>query len=848
MADFKNLIRMMAVGLVAGVMGNAQSEQVVLPQVNWDDPVTFTMTGEPTYFHRHRMEVEDVAAEEQAIYQGSWSGELGMRVEGLNDGESYRVHLGYTEMDMNAPRRRVFDILINGEVVQEEVCIFNEVGNRRVLSFDFEAKAKGGVITFSQRKSVPGADVPVFFVMRVFDQADRLVGQQTADELRPPEWDLHGYFDKIYFGPIKDDHDLPPWEGTYKIRAHEPEKLTAADVMGPDGIAYPNWTNVGIPGGIPRLAETLSAADFGMVPNDEGDDSAALQKAVDALQTGGGGVLFIPEGVYYLDQPVEITGDNVVLRGAGMKRTRLLSRFSMTGKAPEIHGVEEGGAMGPAHFFYGRVDPVGMTAIKLAVDDQVVRSQVYPGLWETAILQRFAVTELLERVGPGSHMLRLTVSYRDGSERSVGRKVELTDRAIEARRAVGTMGMITFRGTGMQGERMALARDGRRGDMSLELEAGHGLKAGDRILVDAPNTDRWRAITRNDHKGGAYRRNMYEITRVNGNRIELPEALRIEFPVIDGAWVQRLRPLLHCGVEDLSLEHLNDANVYSVVFEFGWESWVRGLEVIKTGNKALYMPNSKRCEVRDSVFDRAWNNGGGSAYIGWEHSYDSLMERVTTYDMRHAPVVQWASSGNVIRDSVFHNSDAQWHAGWTNENLYEGLIVESSQDGGSYGNGMWASGPEDTGHGPNGPRNVIYNCNITSTKTGMWLGGMNEAWLVLYNRFVVGRGPAILAKAASFDHIIQGNVFVMMEPYPAAIYLGSRDCIGIELINNRFYGDVDQLIEGSVHPEVMFDNRILPSGDVNRPHPPVRSIYEWQQENRDEIRSDQLRRARAQAR
>src|SRR5690606_31997567 len=134
-----------------------------------------------------------------------------------------------------------------------------------------------------------------------------------------------------------------------------------------------------------------------------------------------------------------------------------------------------------------------------------------------------------------------------------------------------------------------------------------------------------------------------------------------------------------------------------------------------------------------------------------------LMENVTTYDMRHAPVYQWSSSGNVIRNSIFHNSDAQWHAGWTNENLFEGLVVESSQDGGSYGNGMWSSGPEDVGHGPNGPRNVIYNCNITSSKGGVWMGGMNEAWLFLYNRFVVGRGPAILAKAASFDHIIQGN-------------------------------------------------------------------------------------------
>ncbi len=163
-------------------------------------------------------------------------------------------------------------------------------------------------------------------------------------------------------------------------------------------------------------------------------------------------------------------------------------------------------------------------------------------------------------------------------------------------------------------------------------------------------------------------------------------------------------------------------------------------------------------------------------------------------------------------------------------NLFEELVVTSSQDGGSYGNGGWASGPEDTGHGPNGPRNVVYNCDISSTKAGLWMCWMNENWLIMYNRFTVGRGPAILAKAASFDHIIQGNVFIVMEPYPGAIYIGSEDCTGIELINNRFFGPVDQLVAGPLRPDIEWDNRILKSGNINRPHAPVRSIFDWQKE------------------
>jgi hypothetical protein len=342
-------------------------------------------------------------------------------------------------------------------------------------------------------------------------------------------------------------------------------------------------------------------------------------------------------------------------------------------------------------------------------------------------------------------------------------------------------------------------------------------------------------VLRSSIKDGFLRANQYEVATVQGSRVQLGEALRIEFPVVDGSYVKKIHPLLHSGIEDLGFEQSVSAQIHSVVFYFGWECWARGLAVVHAGDKAVYMPFSKRCEVRYCVLDRSWYNDGGMAYVGWESSFDCLMDHVTTYAMRHAPVVQWASSGNVIRRSVFHGSDAQWHAGWTNENLYEELVVESSQITGSYGNGAYATGPGDRAHGPEGPRNVVYNCDFSSVRTGLWLGGMNECWLILHNRFVVGRGPAIMAKDASFDHIVQGNVFVMLDPQPAAIYLGTPDCTGIEVIGNRFYGNVPHVFGGAVAVAVDRDNRVLPSGDITRPHPDVRSIFEWQQAHREEI-------------
>lgn len=807
--------------------------------------VTISVIGEPKYVNRHYLvEIEGVPAERQAVYQTWCTGEIGLRVAGLGRGP-YRVHLAYTEMAMSDPFRRVFDVLLNGQVVASEVCIYREVGNYRPLSFDFTVMPQDGVITYTQRKTVPEADDPLFCLLQVFDEKGRLVAEQSAYAMRPTDWDARSYLDltRVHLGQdLSNGRTAPPWPGTYKIRAGETTKLTPADVMGPDGIAYPNWTRVGVIGGIPERANTLSAVDFGAVPDDEVDDSAALQKAIATLEARpDGGVLFIPPGRYFLDRPIVVKGDNIVLRGAGAKRTRLVSRFSMRGATPEFHGIAANGEIHPQNFYYVWLDPEGLTGVEIAAGGKIVNRIARSGRWEDQIFFRFNGSELVAAAGAGETELRVTASYRDGSVRTSARPVRLGAEAVPALRGYGSLAVIAFAGTGPVGERILLAADGKRGDMSLTVAPGHGLVAGDRIILNAPSTPRWDALIGTALKGPQNRTNQYEIMRVAGDRLELAEALRLEFPVVDGTYVQQLKSQVHCGIEDLGFEQAVRAKVHSLMFEYGWECWVRGVEVTRGGDKALYMPHNKRSEVRDSVFDRVWFNQGGSGYIGWEHSFDCLMENVTTHAMRHAPVLQWAASGNVVRRSVFHGSDAQWHAGWTNENLFEELIVESSQQDGAYGNGMWASPPEDRGHGPNGPRNVIYNCNITSGKAGLWMGGMNEAWLVLHNRFVVGRGPAVVMKTASFDHIIQDNVFVLLDPQPAAIYLGSVDCTGVELVGNRLHGPVTNIVGGPGTPAVDRDNRVLKSGDINRPQPVVRSIYEWQQAHREEIQAEQRR-------
>lgn len=106
---------------------------------------------------------------------------------------------------------------------------------------------------------------------------------------------------------------------------------------------------------------------------------------------------------------------------------------------------------------------------------------------------------------------------------------------------------------------------------------------------------------------------------------------------------------------------------------------------------------------------------------------------------------------------------------------------------------------------------------------------MNEAWLILYNRFRVGKGPGVFAKTASFDHIIRGNIFALEDPQQTAFVLSTPDCIGTELIDNRILGGRKQLVSGKAQPAVERGNRLLGlTDDVPLPKLPVLSIFQWQ--------------------
>lgn len=620
-----------------------------------------------------------------------------------------------------------------------------------------------------------------------------------------------------------------PWAAQYKIKPAETERLTEADVVGPDGIVYPNWRRCGVQGGIPLLAAKTTVDAFGGRANDGADDSTALDRACEAAAAGGGGAVLLEEGTYHLDWPVTVRHDGVVIRGRGADKTKLIFRYALPSGGVAFYGLKSGDRVGRNTQITLHARPTGLATMSIQVEDRVIhqwkRSTHSGNTFATGVSAR----EIVGRLADGPHTLRGVAQYQDGASQTTEISIVLDAKFNDTRRVPDWRAAIVFAGRGLDGPPIELTGDGRRGSRTLPLRTTAGLNAGDCMFIEAPATPQWKQLTKNACPWGRYREYVLQIEKIDGNTITASQPLRIEFPAADGALVRRVVPIRHCGVEDLTLEQSENLWISGVLFSHGWNCWTRGVTIKKCGRFPVYGSQAKWCEIRECVFDDAWfKGGGGTAYAGWDNCWDCLMEGVETFKLRHGPLFQWAASGNVIRKSVFHESDAQWHSGWTHENLIEQCVVESATGHGGYGYGMWASPPEDSAHGPNGPRNVVYNCDVRSPKTGLWMGGMNENWLILYNRFRVEKGSGVMAKTASFDHIVRGNVFLLKDPQAAMVHLATPDCTGIEILDNQLYGGNGKLVTGTAPPAVLDGNRALPYNDAPRPQPTVPSIYQWQ--------------------
>ena len=127
--------------------------------------------------------------------------------------------------------------------------------------------------------------------------------------------------------------DLTTWPSQYTIRPWETAKLTAADVVGPDGIVYPDFTGVGVTGGIPDINNAgvragytvFNVKTYGATGDGVTNDDAAVASAATAARNNANGVnksiLYFPTGTYLLSVPISFSQSNLVVDGDGPAAT-----------------------------------------------------------------------------------------------------------------------------------------------------------------------------------------------------------------------------------------------------------------------------------------------------------------------------------------------------------------------------------------------------------------------------------------------------------------------------------------------------------------------------------------------
>lgn len=617
----------------------------------------------------------------------------------------------------------------------------------------------------------------------------------------------------------------PPWKPQYKIRPSEKAKLTAADFPGPDGIVYPDFTYAG------AREEVLKQAGQTVIrlAVKSGDDLyEPLRKAIDSLPVDGGTVE-IPAGHFKLSKMLTIAKDFVSLKGAGKDQTRIDLTYDTGDDRIDLYGIENGSRIAPEQPIHLYARPAGLRSLKLEVDGEEF-SRYTRNLHSDFV--SFHVKKLPNSIRPGKHKLRGTAEYWDGKTSTAEAEVIIDPAVLPTLPTNAARSFISFQGKGFRYRDYRIAKDGTRGEFSVELcESSHPFRKGDIVVLRAQETQARRAVTGNACNWGNFRSTHLFIEKVEGRKLTFNQPLRQDYPAADLSFVRKFDSIRGGRIEGMTLETKFDYWLSSVTFEYASDCVAKDLRVLRCGHNPVYGTHAKFCSILNCEFDgNRFNDRGGTAYAGWDNCSDCLIDGIITRRMRHAPLVQWGASGNVIRNGKFYHSDAQWHAGWSTENLFENCtIISDTREFGGYGNIFWASSPEDGGHGPNGPRNVVYNCDGSSIADGVFLGGMNENWIFAWNRLRVKKGVGFFLKTSSFDHILLGNTVILEDQHSPFLLFATPDCGGVELIGNTFSGGNGKLYSGLHKPFLEKGNRIIPLNTaLPRPQPAVPSIYEWQ--------------------
>lgn len=602
-----------------------------------------------------------------------------------------------------------------------------------------------------------------------------------------------------------------------------PVNPLAPDLPGPDGVLYPNFAHAGLAADAGAPAQVLELINFGAKAGE--NVAPALRRAIAEAKKLGGAVIQFGHGTFFLDEPILINGNNIVLRGMGRGgpgyfSTTIEFRYGPKPETVDFLFHKDGDSIHPEGFVgvvahpgltldYWNWNLAGQARVSEDTSRQLARLEIFLNgkLWlardtikdhhfapQTALLSG---PQDLARAGvkPGDQLeLRAVATWKNGRSAEKTLRLRADASLPDAARAQAEYAIFSFAGPSRYRPdkffELTLTAPISRGDTRLSVASTGDFQPGDVLRIHTTKNP--------DHVpfGSRYLFGYYQVVSVEPGVITIDRPVRLDVPLAAEPRIRKQTPIRNVGVENMVIRQTSETWIHGIAITEGWGAWVRNVELVNIGRCPIYFASAARTEVRDVLMNGAifHSAGGMSAYGGWfDNVHDSLMENVTSIRLRHSPNFQGQSSGNVVRNSTFENSDLQFHAFFPFENLVEHCRIYATGGTGSYGYGLYTSDVHSQHHQA-GPGNVVYGNDIRSPKEPIVFGGAESGWIVAHNRFgVIANSPwlrrepmpAIRLAEGSSSNLFLKNIFSLAIP-DAPILVKGAPGAGNRFVENAF--------------------------------------------------------------
>jgi hypothetical protein len=204
---------------------------------------------------------------------------------------------------------------------------------------------------------------------------------------------------------------------------------------------------------------------------------------------------------------------------------------------------------------------------------------------------------------------------------------------------------------------------------------------------------------------------LLEIINIQGNILTTAEPFRLDVPLSQNPYIEKINPVELAGVECLHIERQDatTSQTSNIFFQFAANCWVKGVSSHYANFAHVDIENGSHnhitgCHFKDAF---AYGNGGQGYGVVLEfNTSDCLVDNNVFNHLRHSMLLQAGANGNVLSYNYSINpfwnevglpedaaGDLVLHGNYPYFNLLEGNIVQNIVI--------------DDSHGTNGPGNVF---------------------------------------------------------------------------------------------------------------------------------------------